>query len=246
MATQQHIDKENTDTPPAYITTERQESVGMRALAGLFLLEHEFRNVPDNKQLARLVVNRLNRFAPYDCAVFWLCRGPSRFDEITISGLASAKQEAGGRKNQSALAWGQAVAHWLGKSKWANTPITPDLIEDKTILEIWPKNMPKAGLYVPLYGRDGKLRGGIFLVRQNGWSQPVRVMLDQIADAAAYTIDALEAGVHRGYRWRRLAVPFALGLGVIIGLTLLAAIFFAPVPDMVREPIEAWRSTYFE
>ena len=71
--TQEIHEPGSNDAHAAYATADRQDSVGMRALAGLFLLEHEFRRVPDQPQLARLIVNRLNRFAPYDCAVFWTC-----------------------------------------------------------------------------------------------------------------------------------------------------------------------------
>ncbi len=78
----------------------------MRALAGLFLLEHEFRRVPDQPYLARLVVNRLNRFAPYECAVFWTCNHVGRIHNVTIFGVKPT-QEA-----KYVLKWGSLAARW--------------------------------------------------------------------------------------------------------------------------------------
>ena len=97
----------------------------------------------------------------------------------------------------------------------------------------WPPNLPKSGLYVPLKGRDGQLRGGIVLLRAAKWSQPVRIMLDQLAEAAAYTVAALDAGVHGRKAKRR-------GYGALVGLlaifALMASSFLIPVPVNVQVP----------
>ena len=254
MTSQQHIDKENQNNADnfvadeAYDKAEQQQNIGMRALAGLFLLEQKFRRVGDSTQLAQLLVNRLNRFAPYDCALFWLCDASGQVFYITISGLSPAET------NHPIMRWGESVAIWLSQSNWGNMQITPKLIDGAHRVKIWPHNIPKAGLYVPIWAANGRLRGGILLLRQSGWSPPVRVMLDQIADAAAYTLDALAAGVHGahaqhpraqhpyslnpsdgypseggGNRLRRLVLIMVLLIGV------LAAAFFAPQPNIMAD-----------
>ena len=217
---------QSPDTQAAYQHADRHESVGMRALSGLFLLEHEFRRVPHQTHLARLVVNRLNRFAPYDCAIFWTGEG-RRLQDVTISGIVKSKD------TKPVLAWGEKLGKWLNASGLGNTQISPAMISQQKSMAGWPPNLPKSGLYVPLKGRDGQLRGGIVLLRAAKWSQPVRIMLDQLAEAAAYTVAALDAGVHGRKAKRR-------GYGALVGLlaifALMASSFLIPVPVNVQVP----------
>ncbi len=225
------MDEIDPDIDAAYQQADSQDSVGMRALAGLFLLEHEFRRAPGAAHLARLVVNRLNRFAPYDCAVFWTCSPRGRIYDVTISGIVKDNEK--NKDTKQVLAWGEKLGAWLSKADYRNSQITPEMIDDDASMADWPDNLPKSGLYVPLHRQDGKLRGGIVLLRESQWSQPVRVMLDQLAEAAAYTVDALDAGVH-GATFARGRFGRLIGLGV--GLVLLALSFFINVPVTVDVP----------
>ena len=129
---------QNPDTEAAYKRADRQDNVGMRALAGLFLLEHEFRRVPGQADLARLVVNRLNRFAPYDCAVFWTCTKAGRLLDVTISGIVKS------RDTKPILAWGDRLGKWLSKSGYGNAQLSPGLIDTQKTMRDWPENIPKS------------------------------------------------------------------------------------------------------
>ena len=225
--TQEIHDPGSDDLQAAYATADQQDSVGMRALAGLFLLEHEFRRVPDQPHLARLIVNRLNRFAPYDCALFWTSSNAGRIHNVTISGVEPTKD------TKPVLKWGGQVARWLAKSGLGNTQIRPEMIEDEKKLADWPVNIAKSGLYVPLIGQDGRMRGGILLLRAAPWAQPVRVMMDQLGEAAAYTVRALDLGVHgraaKRVNWIGLTSALAL-------LAIIAGSFFVPMPINVDVP----------
>ena len=97
----------------------------------------------------------------------------------------------------------------------------------------WPENLPKNGLYVALRTHGGELRGGIVLLRAQAWSQPVRVMLDQLAEAAAYTVDAIDRGVH-GRKAARGG--FGKWLTVLALVVLLGGSFLIPVPVNVNVP----------
>lgn len=232
MARKEQSDKpaeENLGIDAAYGRTEQHENVGMRALAGLFLLEHEFRRVPGQPHLARLVVNRLNRFAPYDCAIFWTCSPRGRVYDVTISGIVK------GKDTKPILAWGEALGKWLNKTGYNNTQLTPVMVNMEASMGNWPENLPKSGLYVPLRNQKGVLRGGIVLLRAVPWAQPVRVMLDQLAEAAAYTVDALDAGVH-GRTAARGGVMKYVTRGLVV-LALLAS-FLIPVPVNVDVPAQ--------
>lgn len=221
--------EEHPGIEAAYERTQNGENVGMRALAGLFLLEHEFRRVPSQPHLARLVVNRLNRFAPYECAVFWTCSPRGRVYDVTISGILKSKD------TKPILDWGRGLGKWLNKSGYGNTQLTPVMVNMENSMANWPENLPKSGLYVPLRAQDGTLRGGLVLLRAVPWAQPIRVMLDQLAEAAAYTVDALDAGVH-GTRavqggLRKYITRFAI-------VVLLALSFLIPVPINVDVPAQ--------
>lgn len=218
---------DSADTRAAYQRADRQDSVGMRALSGLFLLEHEFRRAPGHAHLARLVVNRLNRFAPYDCAIFWTARPNGRVRDVTISGIIKSKE------TKTILDWGARLGKWLNKAGYGNTQLTAAMIDMEKSMSDWPENLPKNGLYVALRNQAGKLRGGIVLLRAEPWSQPVRVMLDQLAEAAAYTVEAIDAGVHG-----RKAARGGFGklIGTALVLLLLGASFMVPVPVNVDVP----------
>lgn len=218
---------DSADTAAAYRTSSAPDSVGMRALAGLFLLEHEFRRAPGHAHLARLIVNRLNRFAPYDCAIFWTGNAKGRVYDVTISGIVKS------RETKATLDWGARLGKWLNKSGYANTPLTAAMVEMEKTMTDWPANLPKNGLYVALRTQSGQLRGGIVLLRAQSWSQPVRVMLDQLAEAAAYTVEAIDRGVHGRKAARR---GFGKWLAALIIVALLGASFLIPVPVNVNVP----------
>ena len=132
--------EEHPGIEAAYERTPTGENVGMRALAGLFLLEHEFRRVPGQPHLARLVVNRLNRFAPYDCAVFWTCSPRGKVYDVTISGIIKNKD------TKPILDWGRELGKWLNKTGYGNTQLTPAMVDMEKSMAHWPGNLPKSGL----------------------------------------------------------------------------------------------------
>jgi hypothetical protein len=221
--------EEHPGIEEAYERTQNGENVGMRALAGLFLLEHEFRRVPSQPHLARLVVNRLNRFAPYECAVFWTCSPSGRVYDVTISGIMKSKD------TKPILDWGRGLGKWLNKSGYGNTQLTPVMVNMENSMKNWPENLPKSGLYVPLRAQDGTLRGGLVLLRAVPWAQPIRVMLDQLAEAAAYTVDALDAGVHGTRAVRGGISKYITRFAIVV---LLALSFLIPVPINVDVPAQ--------
>jgi hypothetical protein len=179
--------------------------------------------------LARLVVNRLNRFAPYDCAVFWTCSPRGKVYDVTISGIIKNKD------TRPILDWGRGLGKWLNKTGYGNTQLTPTMVDLEKSMVNWPGNLPKSGLYVPLRAQDGTLRGGLVLLRAATWAQPIRIMLDQLAEAAAYTVDALDAGVH-GRRAARSGIgKYLTGLAALV---LLGLSFLIPVPVNVNVPAQ--------
>jgi len=106
--------------------------------------------------------------------------------------------------------------------------INTDTIPDK-VFNIWLETVPMNGLCVPLKTPSGKLMGGLLLLREEAWGLPVRILLDQMAEAAAYSLCALDLGIYgrRGGFLRRLVrgLLFLFVAFLLVGLGLLLADF---------------------
>lgn len=193
---------------------------GVRALANLLLLEHDFRRAPKTEQLARLVVDRLSRFTSYDCAVFWTVRRGKYFRQAFISGVGDEPDAKAMR------IWGAKLSKWLArdmaKAKHVMV-IDPDCIEDK-VFELWPDTVPLNGLAVPVKNPKGEILGGVVLLREAPWTQSFQVMMDQMAEAVGYSLRALALGMHG----RRPGKGKWITFGLVALLTLGS--FFVPMP----------------
>lgn len=103
--------------------------------------------------------------------------------------------------------------------------INADTIPDK-VFNIWLETVPMNGLCLPMKTPSGKLMGGLLLLRDEGWGLPVRILLDQMAEAAAYSLCAIGLGIYgkRGGFARRLLrgllFLFIAFLLVVAGLLL--------------------------
>ena len=103
--------------------------------------------------------------------------------------------------------------------------INADTIPDK-IFNIWLETVPMNGLCVPIKTPSGKLMGGLLLLRDEAWSLPVRILLDQMAEAAAYSLCAIGLGIYgKKGGWARrlmrgLLFLFLAFLLVVAGLFL--------------------------
>ena len=64
--------EEHPGIEAAYERSQKHENVGMRALAGLFLLGMNFAACSANR-LGTPCRQPFEPFAPYDCAIFWTC-----------------------------------------------------------------------------------------------------------------------------------------------------------------------------
>ena len=199
---------------------DKKMQSGVRALANLLLLEHDFRRAPKTEHLARLVVDRLSRFTSYDCAVFWTVSRGKSFQQAFISGVGDEPDGKAMRK------WGVKLSKWLAKAM-AKTKqpmlIDPDTIEDK-VFDLWPETVPLNGLAVPVKNPKGEILGGVVLLREAPWTQSFRVMMDQMAEAVGYSLRALALGMHgrrpsKG-RW----------ITLILVVLLTAGSFFVPMP----------------
>lgn len=213
-------EEENHQNPPPQTLTPRPVHKGVRALTNLLLLEHDFRRAQEDDQLARLVVDKLKNFAPYDCAVFWTVKQKKYFRKAVISGVGNEPDGKAMRK------WGVQLSRWLAKEIYQSKQallIEPDVIADK-VLNCWPETVPMHGLAVPIKNPKGDMLGGVILLREAAWSPAVQVLLDQMAEAAGYSLRAISLGMHKRKPNKAKWLTFGL-----IGL-LMAGSFLIPMP----------------
>jgi len=106
--------------------------------------------------------------------------------------------------------------------------INTDTIPDK-VFNIWLETVPMNGLCLPMKTPSGKLMGGLLLLREEAWGLPVRILLDQMAEAAAYSLCAIGLGIYgkQGGFARRLmrGLLFLVVAFLLVGAGLFLADF---------------------
>lgn len=210
-------EEEKIQNPSSQSVPPRSVHKGVRALTHLLLLEHDFRRAQENEDLARLVVDKLKNFAPYDCAVFWTVRRKKQFQKAIISGVGN---EPDGKAMRQ---WGAQLSRWLAKEIYQSKQallIDPDVIADK-VLDCWPETVPMHGLAVPIKNPKGEILGGVILLREAAWSPAVQVLLDQMAEAAGYSLRAISLGMHKRKPNKAKWVTFGLMSLFIAGSFLI-------------------------
>ena len=197
-----------------------QMQSGVRALANLLLLEHDFRRATKTEKIARLVVDRLNLFTDYECAVFWTVKRGKIFQKAFISGVGDEPD------GKAMRIWGAETSRWLAmKMAQAKQPILidPDHIDDK-VFDLWPETVSLNGLAIPIKNPKGELLGGVVLLRKAPWTQSFQVMMDQMAEAVGYSLRALSLGMHGKQ------VNKGKWLTLVLVCLLLAGSFLIPMP----------------
>ena len=125
------------------VTPENVTLSGARALAHLFLLEQDFRQVKTPDQLSKLVVSRLNGFIDYDAILFWVGGKQQKIKIVRISGFDNKLE--GKLINE----WGMRSAKWLNKLNKSMTEIDHTMIKEY-VFDVWPEVFPMQGLYIPI------------------------------------------------------------------------------------------------
>ena len=202
---------------------------GTRALANLMMLEHDFRRARTSADLARLVVTRLGSFTHFDGVVFWLVKG-QKISELRVT------DEGGRPAAKAAQQWGKLTAEWLVTSKTPIHEINPDHLPAK-IQDSWPDHFAMTGCHIVIKNPSGQLAGGLMVLREKPLSEPVQVMIEQLAETLGYNLRALELGIFRAVPQYSRAL-----LGLLVLFILAIAVYLAvetgQAPDFLTEFVE--------
>lgn len=211
----------------------------------LLQLEREARHAESEDALRFVVVNQTRRLVSYRQAVLVRMEGPGRFAVEAISNVPVIDREA------PLVRWvtqvlaalrpdqpldpepqpGQPTARRLDAGK-----LPPALLAD------WAEWWPPEALWQPLTAPDGRLLGGLVLLREQPFKPAEAVLADRLADAYAHAWEALrrrfgrrfaDAGARRRRRWMTWAVA-AILLVVLAWPVQQSAL--APAEVVPRDP----------
>lgn len=227
---------------------QAQDNVGLTAsddqrsqrLLTLLQLERDIRQAEDRNQLGFMLVNDTHRLLPYDQAVFFTWGSMGQVQIRTISAIAHVDQQA------PFVIWLRQALKSLQSSANArecHSPLPEQL--PGTLAQQWSEWQQGQVCYCPLLSTSGVLLGGLWLSRSQPWHRSEQLLLTRLAEAYAYSWQALaprSSGWLAGLRSRPalgLALVGLLGLGLIpVSQTVLApAQVVAYQPLVVSSPI---------
>jgi len=194
----------------------------------LLLLQSLQRQVRSRKtaaELAFMMVNETYRLVSYRQAVFW-----SKENGIeAVSGLAEVE------KNSPYLLWlSDFIARQLPQQK-ADEAVRVLTAKDTEIHDKkdWKTWCAANAVLIALYGRDGNVTGALWIDREEIFATLDKILLDELADAYGYAIQALRGGTKKAAGWRikilSLCVFGALCWPVTLSVT-------APAEVVAKDP----------
>ncbi|HYE00454.1 MAG TPA: HlyD family efflux transporter periplasmic adaptor subunit [Alphaproteobacteria bacterium] len=211
---------------PAADLVQRQ----LAGLTGLLQLEKRIRAAADAAEFGFVAVNETQTLLRYRQAVLW--RAGGRGAVAAVSGLAAPDRHAPFVGYMRRL-----CAHLARDGAAGPRPVAAaDLPEP--LRDAWTEWLPAHGLWLPLSGPGGAL-GGLFLGRDQPWTEPEAHLSVYIADAYGHAWSALLGGRRRA---RRLFTPARIG-GIALAAALAAGAFvpvrlsaLAPAEVVARQP----------
>jgi Biotin-lipoyl like/HlyD family secretion protein len=197
------------------------------SITGLVQLEKRIRHAATLEEFGFLVVNETHALMRYRQAVLWRRTASSGEGKVVaISGIALPDADA------PFLVWLRKVLKAVGDSREIE-PVDAHGIPPGLAAE-WVDWLPPHALWVPLDRSEEERLGGLFLVRDEPWTDHDRHLISYLGDAYAHSWSALRGGRRDRAGWlfkRRGRLGF-LVLGLLAGLAWL------PIRQSVLAPAE--------
>lgn len=218
------------DTANANADRERQ----LAGLTALLALERDARRADSEAELGFLMANRTLALLPAAQAAVWRRVGRRRVRLERVSATGALDRTA------PFVAWLEAVLRRVlaeelrrrpAPSLGQALPLTAERLGDPRLAADWAGLVPPHGLVCPLVW-DGRVVGGLWLVRVEPWSEAERVLAERLAETYAHAWAGLVG--------RRLR-PAPAGRGWLWGplmLAALAGLMLLPVTQSALAPAE--------
>ncbi len=191
-------------------------------LATLIQLEQEARQAPTREALSFIMVNRTARLLPYTIALFWT-RQPAGPRLAAVSGVPALD-----RNTPFVDAMEQLLANLDRPAQPPVATIDPGLIEAPELRSEWEEYLPPQVLACRIGPPAGEPLGGLWLARDEPWSEAEMALVETLAGAYGHALAALERSPRRHFlpgRNRRLAAA-----------AIACAALAIPVPQSVLAP----------
>ncbi|WP_300002958.1 HlyD family efflux transporter periplasmic adaptor subunit [uncultured Cedecea sp.] len=194
----------------------------LQPLAELLQLQRRMRALDRRESLAFFMVNETHRLTNYHQAALWEGEAGKL---AAASGVASLDSHAPFCRGFSALCrqW-QQTFHKI-------TAIRAQSLSAEDS-QFWQEYLPENGLWIPLPHLDKERPMSLILFKDTPWSEPEKVLLEQLADAYGHAWQSL-ARQKKNHR----SVPRIKRKGLVVGMAL-ALIMLIPVRQSVLAPAE--------
>ena len=194
----------------------------LQPLAELLQLQRRMRALDSRDSLAFFMVNETHRLTNYRQAILW-DGGADKL--VAASGVSSLDSHAPFCRGFAALC-----------RQWQQTLHKIAAVGAKDLSaadsQFWQEYLPEHGLWIPLPHLGKERAMSLILLKEAPWSEPEKVLLEQLADAYGHAWQSLS---HQGKR--RQSAPRIKRKGLVAGV-VLALIMLIPVRQSVLAPAE--------
>ena len=205
---------------------------GGRALANLLLMEHDFRRARYTREIANIIATRLDGFTHCDGVIVWVKKNKS--SDIIMSRLEGSQLKT--IKDKNLEKWAKKLSTWMDKTNAPAGGLDTETIPAK-IFDLWPDIFPLEGFYVPLNCPGKGRAGGVLLLRSQPWGEAIKIMLEQLGEAAGYSVKALELGIYNKTASNLPLLLGLLGVAILLSGTALTVMDIIPTPDYLQPAI---------
>lgn len=205
--------------PPSEARLER--------LGRLIQLQFEARHAATREELFFHVVNNTHHALTYRQAVIWSVEGGRRGAIVAASGVPELDPDA------PYIVWlTKLLAHIASAEDQNVREIGPDDIPADLRGE-WVNWLPAKAAWIPMIGSKGGLLGGLFVSREEAWTEDDEYLLAQLVDS--YAVAWINFIAQRPW-FSRTAGRLFRGRIVWLCLALVIAAMFIPVSQTVLAP----------
>ena len=227
----------NSDISTSNQSAQAASPSGARALANLLMMEHDFRRTRYAREIANILASRLDGFAHCDGVIVWVKKNKS--NDIIMSRFDGSQLKT--IKDKNLEKWAKKLAKWMDRTNAPAGELKTETIPAK-IFDLWPDIFPLEGLHVPLTSPGKGRAGGVLLIRSQPWGEAIKIMLQQLGEAAGYSLKAIELGVYDKSASNLPLLLSLLGIATLLSGTALTVMDIFPTPDVLQPIIQLLRN----
>ena len=136
---------------------------------------------------------------------------------------------------------GKKLTMWMGRTNAPAGKLNTETIPAK-MFDLWPDIFSLKMLHVPLTSLGKGHAGGVLLMRSQPWGEAIKIILQQLGEAAGYSLKAIELGVYDKITSNLPLLLSLLGIATLLLGTALTVMDFVPTPDVLQPIIQLLRN----